>query len=84
MYDLIIKRAKHLILEDRFGVIGVLKEWLSLRKDPITMIAVNLTTDLIIPELKPDLEILRKEIASGKVFLPYYNEWVDKALKAIS
>jgi hypothetical protein len=40
--------------------------------------------DLKIKELKPDLEVLRKEIESGKVFLPYYNELVDNALSALS
>ena len=48
------------------------------------MLAVDLAKNLNITELKPELENLKKDIASGKIFLPYYVEWVDKALNAIS
>jgi len=84
LYADINKRAKRLILIDRPGVIAACKYWFSLRKEPHTMLAVDLAGNLKIRELKPELETLRKDIESGKAFLPYYNEWVDKALKAIS
>lgn len=58
--------------------------WFSLGEEPYTMLAVDLVENLKIKELKPELETLKKDIESGKIFLPYYNEWVDKALKAIS
>jgi hypothetical protein len=48
------------------------------------MLAVDLANNLHITELKPELENLKKNIASGKIFLPYYAEGVDKALNAIS
>ena len=48
------------------------------------MLAVYLAREFQIYELKPELENLRKDIVSRKSFLPYYVEWVDKALKAIN
>lgn len=84
LYADINKRAKKLILVDRMGVVETSRYWFSLRKEPYTMLAVDLIEKLQIKELKPELEILRKEIESGKVFLPYYNEWVDKALSALA
>ena len=84
LYQDVIKRAKDLILKDRLGVIEACKYWFSLRKEPYTMLAVDLANNLHITELKPELENLKKNIASGKIFLPYYAEGVDKALNAIS
>jgi hypothetical protein len=84
LYYLILKRTKRLIIGDRLGVLNALRYWFSLRSDPFTLIAVNLVQDLQITELKPELKKLRKEIESGKAFLPYYNEWVERALKAIT
>jgi hypothetical protein len=78
------KRAKRLIITDRSGVIEACKYWISLRQEPYALLAVSLVMDLGIKELKSDLVHLRKDIESGKVFKPYYNELVDKALKAIS
>lgn len=84
LYADINKRAKELIIIDRLGVIQTCKYWFSLRKEPYTMLAVSLVENLKIRELKPDLEALRKDIESGKAFLPYYNEWIEKALNAIN
>jgi hypothetical protein len=78
------KTAKTLIIKDRDGVVEALRYWLRLRDDGHTMAAVYVIGDVYIPELKPDLECLRADIESGKVFLPYYNYWVDLALKTIN
>ncbi len=83
LYEHIVRRAKYLIKEDREGVIEACRYWFSLRKEPHTMLAVYITKDLIIKELKPDLEKLKHDIESGKVFLLYYKRWVDEALAAI-
>lgn len=84
LYDHVLRRAKRLIVEDYTGVIEVLRYWLSLRKEPHTMLAVRVARDLVVTELKPELENLRQDIESGKTFLPYYKRWVDQALAAIN
>jgi hypothetical protein len=84
LYEQILVRAKRTIINDRIGMVEVLRYWLSLRKALYTMMAVDLIKDLVISELKPELNILMEDIESGKVFLPYYKQWVDRALKAIS
>ena len=85
LFDQSIKsRTKRLIASDRSGVLEALRYWLRLRDSGLTVTALIVIADVNIPELKPDLECLRKDIESGKVFLPYYNSWVDRALKVIS
>jgi hypothetical protein len=78
------KTAKTLIIKDRSGVIEALRYWLRLRDSGLTMTAVSIIADIYIPELKPDLECLRADIESGKVFHPSYNYLVDLALKNIN
>jgi hypothetical protein len=78
------KTAKTLITKDRTGVIGALRYWLSLRDSGLTMTAVGIIVDVYIPELKPDLECLRADIKTGKIFHPSYNYLVDLALKNIN
>ncbi len=77
-------RTKRLIVSDRPGVVDALRYWLRSGDRVLTVTATNLIADVNIPELKPDLECLKKEIESRKIFLPYYVDWVDRALKAIS
>lgn len=80
----ILNRVKRLIISDRPGVVEALRYWLRLRQRGLTVTALNVIADVNFPELKPDLECLKKDIESGKVFLPYYIYWVDRALKAIN
>ena len=61
-----------------------MRYWLRLREEGLTVTAVILIWNAVIPELKPDLECLKKEIESGKLFHPSYIYLVDKALEAIS
>jgi hypothetical protein len=81
----IIRTARTLISQDRSGVIEALRYWLDLRHVGLTVTALDVIADIKnIPELKPDVERLRTEIESGKVFHPSYLDLVDLALKKIS
>jgi hypothetical protein len=84
LFEHILRRTKGLIISDRAGTIEALKYWLSLRKEPQTMMAVNIANNLALRELTPELITLGRDIESGSVFLPYYKGWVERALKAIS
>ena len=61
------KTVKRLIINDRLGVIEALRYWLRLRDVGLTLTAVILIWDAVIPELKPDVICLKKEIESGKI-----------------
>jgi hypothetical protein len=78
------KTAKKLIIKDRAGVIEALRCWLLLRDRGLMVTAVAVLAYVYIPELKPDLECLKSEIVTGKVFHPSYLDLVDLALKNIS
>lgn len=82
-HEIVLLRARRLILKDRGGMIEALRYWISLRKGPHTMLAVYIVEKLGISELKSELEVLKKDIASHKVFLPWYEREVDRALEAI-
>jgi len=79
----ILSRTRRLIINDRLGVIEALRYWLRLG-DGITIIALIIITEVNIPELKPELDCLKKDIESGKAFLPDYSYLVNRALKVIS
>jgi len=78
------KTVKTLIVKDRDGVIEALRYWLGLRDIGLTITALCVIAENYIPELKPDLECLRAEIESGKVFHPSHNYWIDLALRNIN
>jgi len=78
------KTVKTLIIKGRTDVIEALRYWLRLRDRGLAMTVVIVIANNYIPELKPDLECLRAEIQSGKVFHPSYNYLVDLALKPIN
>ena len=83
-YQDLLARTKSHLQKDRNGVIDALKYWLSLKDEVRTMYSVDLIKNLAIKELKPELEDLKQDIISRKAFLPYYVQWVDAALKALS
>jgi hypothetical protein len=80
----ISKKAKKLIAKDRPGIIDVCKEWLSLRKEPYTLLAVDIIKNLKISELRPELIQLKKDIESGRTFQLFYVGLINLAIKAIS
>lgn len=76
----ILMNARRFLIEDRQALIEVLQHWLSLRSEPKTMLAVVVTRELKLIELKSQLEELKKEVQAGKVFLPFYADSINEAL----
>lgn len=79
----IIERSRRLLMTDRRGLVEALLEWLSLRSEPRTMLAVRVACELRLSELRPEITILREDIAMGRFFPGYYLRWVDDALDAL-
>lgn len=76
-----IRRA--LSAGDRAGVVLALREWIALRKEPETMLAVSAVRKERIRELRDELLALRIEIQAGRIFKTFYLEWLDDALAAL-
>jgi hypothetical protein len=69
-----------LIQNERRHIIEILNDWLNMRIEPHTMLAVDVAGKFEISELVPQILELRHEIESGKSFLRYYVQRIDKAL----
>lgn len=67
----ILKHARQIVNMDRSSLIEVLREWLNLRCEPRTMLAVTIARQLGLREIRSDIEFLRKDILEKKVF-PFF------------
>jgi hypothetical protein len=72
-----------IINSDREGIIEALREWIGLRSEPETMLAVRLARRLKISEVIPQIKKLRKEVDKGNVFMRYYLTSIDQALDVL-
>jgi hypothetical protein len=80
----ILASANAALLTDRVGLIAALREWLSLRDESRTMLAVTMARKLRLQELKADIEALRKEVSEGRVFPRFYLREIDASLEALN
>jgi len=74
----VLLRARRILSTDRAGLIEALQAWLQMKRDPETMLAVNLVGE------RNALDELKNAIVQGKAFRPFYTKRVDEALQAIS
>jgi hypothetical protein len=64
----VLSHSKLVVQTDRNGLIEALREWMSERSDPRTMLAARVVAELGLVELKPELATLRDEISEGNTF----------------
>lgn len=69
---------------DRSDLASALREWLKLRSEPRTMLAVDIAASHSLFELKADIESLLADVGSGKAFWPYYQDNIQRYLKKLS
>ncbi len=79
----VLERAKAMFSGSRCTVIEVLREWLLLREDPRTMIAVTVIRELGIRELREEVVDLRKDVQAGRVFRRWYVQNIDKTISIL-
>jgi len=79
----VLNRAKELIHNDRLGLVEVLRSWILQRSEPRTMLAVNITGELRLFELKEEVDALRVAVKNGECFLPFYIRQIENALNSI-
>ena len=83
LYEDLRENAKNLMTNDREGVIEAARYWLSLREVPRTQYAMSLSKDLVLKELKRDIEGVREDIIARRNYPAPDTYWADRALKAL-
>lgn len=68
---------------DRSGLIDAMQEWLRLRRDPQTMLAVKVVAKERLVELASEVRALRADVEAGRTLWRYYVRWIDDALDVI-
>ncbi len=79
----VLIRAKRIVRNDRPNLIEVLREWLALRTEPKTMLAVVVARELRLTELKQDLANLSTEINTKKTFPAFYCDEIDDTVSVL-
>ena len=79
----VLAHAKQSLVVDRLGLVGALREWLGTRGEPRTMLAVSVAQELSLKELRPDIEILKREIVDHNIFPSFYLRDIDRALEML-
>ena len=74
------RKIRRLVESSRDELVAAFKEWIRLRKEPHTMLAIRLGANYELAELRDEILFLRKEVEGGRAFLPYYVQFIDKAL----
>lgn len=80
--DHIVQLVGHVIEPDRNGVVEAMREWIE-QRGKRTLLAVRIVAEYKLRELKPHMLRLLDEVRVGKVFSPYYEEFISPALKRI-
>lgn len=83
LYEYIGKQAARYSKSDRSELVVALMEWLKLRSEPKTMIALDIAGNLRLSELRPEIEMLLRDVEQGKVFLPFYAKPIRAVLAVI-
>ena len=83
LYEHINKIAACYVVAERQKLVAALAEWLVLRSEPKTMIAVDIVGKQHLSELRPALENLLQDVQTGSVFMPFYARPIKIALAAL-
>src|SRR5262245_16747475 len=79
----VLMHARYFLSADRSGLIEALREWLNLRSEPRTMLSVKIAQEVGLKEMISDIEALRREIDSGKIFPRFCLHDIDNALNSL-
>ncbi|MCK9589240.1 MAG: hypothetical protein WC076_09860 [Terrimicrobiaceae bacterium] len=79
--DHVLTHAQEIVKANRGALIEILADWLAMRTEPQTMLAVKIAGVLCVRELRNALLKLRDDVAVGRAFLPFYTKRIDAALR---
>lgn len=80
--DHIVRLAGRIVESDRNALVEAVREWIE-KRDKRTLLAVRIAAEHRLRELKPHVQRLLEDVRAGKVFSPYYEEFIAPALKRI-
>jgi hypothetical protein len=85
LYRYLVRRTAPLVETDRQALVKALASWLQLREEsgPQTILALEIAANHHLSELRDEIEKLLNDVRAGKAFLPYYEQWVTRALDQI-
>lgn len=78
--DFIVHLVARVLESDRNELIAAMREWIS-QRDKRTLLGMRIAVEHKLLELKPDIEQLLEDVRAGRVFSPYYEEFIVPALK---
>lgn len=76
----VLRHARSALASDRGGLVDAMRQWLELRREPQTMLAVSVAQETELQELAPDIERLLAEVVAGQIFQPYYADALSAAV----
>jgi hypothetical protein len=86
-YRFLVRITKSYADTARQALVEVLGEWLQLRAEPKTMLAVKLSVDHHLGELRTEIEALLEDVKDGSAFNPalrgYYARRITDSLSRI-
>ncbi len=80
----VLRRARQIVANDRSGLVEVLEDWILLRAEPRTALAVSVAKTLRMRELRELIVALREDVAQGKALWPHYLRGLDETIKALT
>ena len=83
LYEHIGNIAARYARTERSALVAALTNWLLLRLEPKTMIAIDIAGKLQLTELRPEIERLLIDIEQGRVFMPFYARPIKAVLTLI-
>lgn len=83
LYDYIRRLSGRILSKNRAELAAAMVDWLELRSEPKTMLAVQIASDLRLAELKPALESFLNDVREGRIFLPYYAKAIEATLQKL-
>ncbi len=81
LYRYIVQRTKQAAESDRSALTSALNDWLHLRSEPKTMLAVEIISKHHLIELRPEVEQLLADVRDGEAFKPFYEQPIRSALE---
>jgi len=80
--DHVVRLAGRVVESDRNALVEAMRDWIE-QRDKRTLLAVRIAAEHKLRELKPHIQRLLEDVRAGKVFSPYYEEFIAPALKRI-
>ncbi len=81
--DYVVRLAGRIVESDRAELAEAMHEWIG-QRGKRTLLAVRIVAEYKLRELKPVIQRLLEDVRVGKVFSPYYEEFIAPALRRMS